>query len=206
MGNQTGIATTATRDAAVQLASNSSGGVGAHEAGDYWQHNQTNYTYSAWSIPSANSPSDVTHAAHTIANTWRLRLLVTVGTVDYAIEIPAFGPNAPVFIGNGSWSGSPSATAPTFVVQPSSLSLPEGAQASISATADGTPPIIYRWTLNDLPVVGANTNTLFFSNFTASQAGDYVCIATNANGQAVSTIATVSLQTTTGESVPTRPI
>ena len=203
MANETSIATEATRDAAVQSAAGSAGGVSAHMSGDWWQHNQVNRTDTPWEIAASDSPADQKHGLHTVGNTGQLRLLVTIGGVDTAIVVPFIDSGA--FVGNGTWSGSPNATAPEFVTQPQGVSIALGDQAILECSVIGTPPILVRWTKNGEPVSGADTTTLFFSNFQEDQAGHYVCIATNANGQTLSEIAIVTVQTTTGEPVPTRP-
>lgn len=203
MANETSIATEATRDAATQSAASSAGGIATHMSGDWWQHDQVNRTNTEWEIAAAESPVDHNDGDHAITGTGQLRLLVTIGGVDTAIVIPFI--DAGAFVGNGTWSGSPSATAPEFVVQPQSTSIAVGDQALIECSVIGTPPILVRWTKDGQPVSGADSTQLLFSDFQEDQAGQYMCIATNANGQTLSTVATIAVQTTTGEAVPTRP-
>ena len=203
MANETSIATEATRDAAIQSAAGSAGGISAHMSGDWWQHNHVNRVDTPWEIAASEAPSDQPHAAHNIAGTGQLRLLVTIGGVDTAIVVPFI--DSGVFVGSGTWSGSPNASAPEFVVQPQGVSIALGDQAIIECSVIGTPPLLVRWTKDGQPVEGADSTTLFFSNFQEDQAGQYICIATNANGQTLSEIAVVTVQTSTGEPVPTRP-
>lgn len=202
MGNLTSIATEATRTAAVQNAADYTNGIGAHIAGDWQKHNQTNMVYSPWSIPAADAPVDTRHVAHTIGSTTMLRMLVTIGDTDYAILIPAIASGA--FAGNGTYAGSPSAVAPTFTQQPASGSYTNGERVVLTVSVAGTPPVLLAWTKNGA-ALGITTASLYINAFSASDVGDYTCIATSANGQTISNVASLSLKTSTGEPVPTRP-
>jgi hypothetical protein len=203
MASETSVATESTRDVATQVAASAAGGIAAHMAGDWWQHNETNKVDLPWTITPSEAPSDEAHTQHTIENSCWLRLLITANGTNYGVYIPAI--DSGVFVSTGTWSGSPTATAPSFTVQPPSTAIALGDQAVVECTVIGTPPILIRWTKDGIPVTGATSTSLFFSNFSESDVGNYVCIATNANGQTLSEIATIAIQSTTGEAVPTRP-
>lgn len=202
MGNLTSIATEATRTAAVQNAADYTNGIGAHIAGDWQKHNQTNMSYYPWTMQAGDSPVDAAHPTHYIPGTSMLRMLVTIGDIDYAILIPAIASGA--FTGNGTFAGSPSAVAPTFVLHPASGSYTNGERVVLTVAVEGTPPVLLAWT-KDGAALGVTATSLYINAFSASDVGDYACIATSANGQTVSNIASLSLKTSTGEPVPTRP-
>ena len=203
MATSTSIATEATRTAAVQNAADYTNGIGAHIAGDWAQHNQVNVVApEAWRITAASSPADEAHIDHWISPCYLMRMLVTIGNTDYAIIVPAI-PSG-VFAGNGTFAGSPSASAPAFTLQPASGSYTSGQRVVLTVSVEGTPPVILSWT-KDGTALGETGTSLSINNFTYLEVGDYTCIATNALGQTVSNIASLSLKTSTGEPVPTRP-
>jgi hypothetical protein len=202
MATQTSIATEATRSAAVQNTSDYTNGVSAHLASDWQKHNQTNLISTLWDIPAAATPPDQHDPDHNIPSTVLLRFLVTIGNTDYAVVVP--GIPSGTFTGGGTYSGSPNAVAPQFTVQPQSGSFTQGSQVLLTAAVSGTPPVLLSWSKDGI-ALGVTSSNLFLSNFTEADAGQYVCIATNANGQTVSAIATLTLKTSTGEPVPTRP-
>lgn len=204
MANETSLATTATRDSATQLAATSAGGIGAHVGGDWWQHNQVNATTAyPWQIAAAESPSDAAHSDHIIESSGHLRLVVSLNGTDAAIVIPFI--DGGVFSGSGTWSGSPGAVAPTFSVQPEDTTVAIGDTLTLTCSVDGTPPILMRWTKDGEPIGSNSTSpTLTIASFQEEDSGQYICIATNATGQTLSNAATVAVETTTGESVPTR--
>ena len=203
MATSTSIATEATRTAAIQNAADYTNGIGAHLSGDWQKHNQTNLTaIERWRVQAGASPADEAHGLHWVDDTSLLRMLVTIGNTDYAIIVPAIPSGA--FTGNGTFSGSPSAVAPTFTLQPQSAGYTEGQQVVLSVSVIGTPPILLAWYKNGI-ATGETGTSLTINNFTYLEAGDYYCTATNANGQTISSIATLDLKTSTGEPVPTRP-
>jgi hypothetical protein len=131
-----------------------------------------------------------------------MRFLVTIGDTDYAVVVPAIASGA--FAGNGTFAGSPSAVAPVFTVQPQSGSFVQNSQVVLTVVVEGTPPILLSWR-KDGAALGEAGSTLTISNFSFDSVGNYTCVATNANGQTISDIAILSLKTSTGEPVPTRP-
>jgi len=203
MATSTSIATEATRSAAIQNAADYVNGIGSHIAGDWQQHNQVNISYAeTWRIQADASPADTAHALHNIPDTALLRFLVTIGNTDYAVIVPAIASG--VFTGNGTFAGSPTATAPVFTLQPASGSFTNGSRVVLTVVVEGTPPVLLAWTKNG-SALGITSASLTINNFGQDSVGDYTCVATNANGQTVSNIASLSLKTSTGEPVPTRP-
>lgn len=204
MATSTSIATEATRTAAVQNAADYTNGIGAHISGDWFQHNQINVSYvEPWRIQANASPSDTAHGVHYVDGTCLLRFLVTIGDTDMAVVVPAINTGQP-FTGNGTFSGSPSAVAPVFTQQPVSGSYTQGARVVLTVAVEGTPPVLLAWTKNG-SATGETSTSLYINNFGQDSVGEYACVATNSLGQTISNIATLSLKTSTGEPVPTRP-
>ncbi|MFO1499894.1 MAG: immunoglobulin domain-containing protein [Verrucomicrobiota bacterium] len=82
---------------------------------------------------------------------------------------------------------------PTITVQPQSLSLAEGARATISVAATGSEPISYQWSLNGQPVAGAIEPSLVVSDAQPSDAGDYTVSVSNAAGSVTSRVAVLTV-------------
>jgi len=201
MANETSIATEATRSAAAQNAADYTGGIAAHINGDYGKHNQVKTVNALW--PITQSPPDQVHPPHNIPNSVEIRLLVTIGSTDTAIIVP--GIPSGTFLGNGTFSGSPNAVAPSFSQQPVGGDFVAGSTASITVGVVGTGPILISWVKNGTFISGQHNTTLFIENFEAANAGLYSCIATNSNGQTTSDSVTLAVRTTTGSTVPVRP-
>jgi hypothetical protein len=202
MANSTSIATESTRAAAVQNTADYTTGVGAHLAGDWFHHNQMNLQDQIYDITV--SPPDDPHAAHSVVSAILMRFLVQIDSVEHSIVVPAVA--AGPFVGVGTWSGSPSAVAPTFTLQPQSEGYVAGQRVTLTVAVDGTPPTLIQWYKNGVVIPGERSTSYLISAFSVSDAGDYVCAATNSVGQTLSNTATLSLKTTTGESVPSRII
>jgi hypothetical protein len=96
--------------------------------------------------------------------------------------------------------GSVASSAPSFSVQPGSLTISSGSTVALNAFASGSPS--YQWMLNGGPLAngngisGATGPTLVISGATVANAGSYSCVATNALGTAQSNSATLSVSTT----------
>jgi len=91
------------------------------------------------------------------------------------------------------------AAAPTITGQPLSKTASTGANASFTVTAIGSAPLTYQWrkdsaALTDAGVVsGATTATLLLTGVTASDAGSYDVVVTNALGSIVSNAAPLTV-------------
>ena len=82
---------------------------------------------------------------------------------------------------------------PTITAQPTNQTVQAGGTASFNATATGTAPLIYQWTVNGLGIAGATNATLTITNVQSSQAGNYALSVTNAYGSTVSSNAALTV-------------
>ncbi len=89
-------------------------------------------------------------------------------------------------------------TPPSILTQPASIAVGCKEPGQFSATARGTPPLLYQWRLNGIPVSGGTGATLLLGAATAANAGDYDVMVTNPFGAATSAVATLTIV------VPTR--
>ena len=112
-----------------------------------------------------------------------------------ACAMPSDTPTAP----------RPSATPPAITLQPQSQSVSPGAAATFTVNADGTAPLTYQWQKNGAEIGGATANTY---TSPATAAGDngstFVVIVSNAAGQTVSSVATLTISPLTPRSYTTK--
>jgi glucose/arabinose dehydrogenase len=72
-------------------------------------------------------------------------------------------------------------TPPTFTVQPSDQTVPEGQPATFIVSANGTAPLSYQWQKNSSNIPGANASSYTISNATLADSGArFRCVVTNA--------------------------
>ncbi len=88
---------------------------------------------------------------------------------------------------------------PTITQNPSSATRCPGQSVSFSALATGTPAPTYQWRRNGINInttlnPSAATATLNLTNVQASDSANYDCVASNACGNATSTVATLTVQ------------
>jgi hypothetical protein len=112
-------------------------------------------------------------------------------------------------------SGAAVGPAPKFLANPVGAKIVLGSSLALRVTAAATAPVSLQWTLNGIPIPGANTTTLstvnygaYDSTFTATQPGTYTVIASTAapdGGTVTSSGATVEILTSTGVSVLPAP-
>jgi len=88
---------------------------------------------------------------------------------------------------------APAPIAPTFTVQPLSLTAQRGSSVVLSVETMGSPAPTYQWSRGGAPLVGATTRTLVLSSFSPLQVGTYVCSATNPAGTVISSPAVLAL-------------
>jgi hypothetical protein len=84
-------------------------------------------------------------------------------------------------------------TAPSFTLQPTSLSVSSGSSASLSGVVTGTGPLSYQWFKDGATIAGATQATYGISSTTASSAGQYSLVATNWLGSTTSTVAALTV-------------
>ena len=82
--------------------------------------------------------------------------------------------------------------APTITAQPVNTTASPGGTTTLSVTGAGG-GLAYQWRLNGTNIVGATNSSLTLSNITASQAGVYTVLVSNAAGTITSSAATLSL-------------
>ena len=94
------------------------------------------------------------------------------------------------------------AIAPVITRQPTSQTIPDGSTVVFSAAASGLPAPTYQWYFAGRPlaagagVSGVAGPTLVISGATASDAGSYYCLASNASGSAQSGPAALAVSAT----------
>ena len=81
---------------------------------------------------------------------------------------------------------------PYVAIQPQSVVVALGSNATLAVTADGAPPLFYQWFRLGVPLVDA-TNTTFTFNAQAATVGGYTVVVSNTFGVVTSQVATVTL-------------
>ena len=121
-------------------------------------------------------------------------VLVSVAAVDaakYSVRISNAGGN--VVSSEAQLTVVSPSKAPTIVAQPRSVSVAQGAEILLSVTAEGTGPLIYQWRKNGSGISSATNAILKYSNVASSLAGDYSVRIANSVGSVTSTVAKVSV-------------
>ncbi len=81
--------------------------------------------------------------------------------------------------------------------QPNGNSLRVGTRSSLRVTVTGTPPLMYQWRKNGVPILdsgtiqGVTAGTLAFSSFSSGDAGNYDVVITNLAGPVQSQVASM---------------
>ncbi len=151
-------------------------------------------------LPAANgwakSPDTLTVAAgRQTISLWMREDGVVVDrillTTNAALPAPSgLGPNE----SGTSLSGSAPAAAPVITNQPTSVSVTVGQSATFSVAASGTGPLTYVWK-RGTTIVGGNSTVLSLTNVQTSDAGSYTCTVSNSAGTAISSAATLTVNT-----------
>ncbi|KAF0187811.1 MAG: immunoglobulin I-set domain-containing protein, partial [Gammaproteobacteria bacterium] len=82
---------------------------------------------------------------------------------------------------------------PTITQQPQAQSIAQGANATFTVTATGTPPFRFQWRFRSLDLIGATNALLVLTNIQPAQAGNYTVEVSNAGGRVTSAAALLSL-------------
>jgi hypothetical protein len=83
---------------------------------------------------------------------------------------------------------------PQVITQPMNRTVVAGQIVSFSASATGTAPLAYQWYFNTNTILKSGTNaSLALAGVTASNAGAYQLVVTNAFGSATSAVATLTI-------------
>ncbi|HWN94288.1 MAG TPA: LamG-like jellyroll fold domain-containing protein [Methylomirabilota bacterium] len=78
-----------------------------------------------------------------------------------------------------------------IVVQPVGSTNRIGDRVTLSATADGNPPLSFQWFKNGAEILGATAASITLSHLTTSDSGDYTLQVTNRFGTNLSSVATL---------------
>jgi C1A family cysteine protease len=85
------------------------------------------------------------------------------------------------------------AVPPAITQQPTNQTIFVGGNATFSAAASGTAPLIYQWLFNGTNILGATNTTLTLTNVQLTQAGIYTLQVTNIAGTALSSNAVLTV-------------
>ncbi len=80
---------------------------------------------------------------------------------------------------------------PTITVQPQSTNVPTGRDLTLSVQATGSTPMGYKWTFEDVAILGATNATLTITNTQPAHAGVYKAVVSNGAGSVTSRVAVV---------------
>ncbi len=83
--------------------------------------------------------------------------------------------------------------APTVTAQPQAQAVIAGTTTTLNVAASGSAPLGYQWRKNGADIVGANSPALVLANASATTAGNYVCVVSNAAGAASSVAAALTV-------------
>ncbi|HWN94819.1 MAG TPA: lamin tail domain-containing protein, partial [Methylomirabilota bacterium] len=82
-------------------------------------------------------------------------------------------------------------TPPSIVSHPTNQTVIVGQTVTLAGSVAGSPPMLLQWYFNGLPLAGANSASLIFSDVQPSRSGTYSLFASNAVGTAFSSNATL---------------
>ncbi len=83
--------------------------------------------------------------------------------------------------------------APAFTTQPASQTVTAGGSASFTVAVSGSPAPTLQWRKGTTNLAGQTGATLSLAGVSASDAGNYTCVASNSAGSATSAIATLTV-------------
>ena len=97
--------------------------------------------------------------------------------------------------GTNSFSGR--AFPPLVVQDPASITVSSGSTATFTVTADGAPPIGYKWLRGGSPISGATSNPLsFVASYPADNGATFSVVLSNSFGMVTSAVATLTVNGT----------
>ena len=97
-------------------------------------------------------------------------------------------------------------TAPIITTQPQSQALLVGQPLQLSVIASGATPLTYQWLRNGAVLAGATASSYAVGNATATDAGTFSVVVTNAYGSVFSTSATISVSQPVAPAITTQPL
>jgi YVTN family beta-propeller protein len=146
-------------------------------------------------VPTAGGIATITVGSvglHTI-NLWMREDGVVVDRVLLTTNA-TFVPTATGPAESATGASSPVVVAPTITTQPLAQTATVGQSATFSVAASGTGPLTYVWK-RGTTIVGGNSATLSMSNIQTTDAGSYTCTVSNSAGTAISSAATLTVNT-----------
>jgi hypothetical protein len=87
---------------------------------------------------------------------------------------------------------------PTFLSQPVSQTIREGESITLSASVQGSEPLVFEWNKNGVIVEGAHSSSYTIDNVAPSDAGTFTLTVTNSKGSATSEPAYLKVVTGSG--------
>src|SRR5207249_7422659 len=85
------------------------------------------------------------------------------------------------------------AVAPAITLQPQSLIVTQGVNATFSVTATGSAPLGYQWRFNGTNLAGATASNYARNSAQAADAGNYSVVVSNAAGSLTSSNAALTV-------------
>jgi hypothetical protein len=82
---------------------------------------------------------------------------------------------------------------PSISMQPTNVTVIQGASATFQVTSSGEPPLNYQWRFNGTNILGATSSSYTLANAQVANAGDYSVLIINNIGSTVSSNATLSV-------------
>ncbi len=83
---------------------------------------------------------------------------------------------------------------PTITAHPVSQTVNGGESVTFTVSATGTPPLVFQWRKNGMPIPGGTSATLTIPSATAADQGAYDVVVTDAYGSCISEAATLTLE------------
>jgi len=158
--------------------------------------------YVAQSAGGGEIPAGESLGSDTLPNSWS-------GGQPYdwpsGLTYPPFDPASPAtsqdytrlpagsWFVNGYWPGEGSPTAPTITEQPTSQTVNAGDDVTLAVNASGNPAPTFQWKKGGTDMSGRTTRFLALLDVTPADDGSYTCVATNTEGSATSSAATLTV-------------
>ncbi len=96
-------------------------------------------------------------------------------------------------------------SAPVIVQQPASTNILQGGNAAFAVTANGSGPLLYKWSKNSAPITAATNATLTLTNVSMFNAGNYSVVISNLYGFTNSSVVVLTVTNVFGLPVDNGP-
>jgi len=121
-----------------------------------------------------------------------IQLSVTAFTTNDTLQL-GFRQD-PNYLGLDDVSVTPiAAAAPIIITQPTNQAVTLSSNATFVVIATGVPMPKYYWSKNGLPIASGTNLTYNITNVQATDAGQFICVVSNASGTATSQVATLTV-------------